>query len=188
MQNTACSININGRADNAPPGHDRQQQDGSLRLGGCWALRDTQNSSIRVQTLTVGDIWAEKAAQTSGFGVETPKVARGGEAEQINQHRPSQEMEKGGGCLWEWHPNIRTGGSKPSQITTGGKSEQGKQHRPGEEMQKGRRCLPVTLEERQSWQLYPWQLQHLPPAHTDILWGWILWSILLLLHLFITSV
>lgn len=47
MQNTACSININGRADNAPPGHDRQQQDGSLRLGGCWALRDTQNNSIR---------------------------------------------------------------------------------------------------------------------------------------------
>lgn len=57
----------------------------------------------------------------------------------------------------------------------------------GRRWEKGRRQLPVTLEERRSWQLYPWQLQHLPPARRDILWGWIIWSVLLL-RLFITSV
>lgn len=56
-------------------------------------------------------VWG--TSQKPGFGVKTPKVARGGEAEQINQHGPPQEMEKGGGCLREWHPKIRTGGSNP---------------------------------------------------------------------------
>lgn len=65
---------------------------------------------------------------------------------------------------FEGHPRNRSGGlKKNTQTATGGNSAkpsggvQRSRHRPGEEMEKGRRQLPVTLEERQSWQLYPWQ-------------------------------
>lgn len=117
----------------------------------------------------------EGTPKKTGLGVKTPKMARGGEAEQINQHGPLEEMEKGeemAAHVSDTQESVK-GGLNP-QKSPQEENLSRESSRPWEEMEKGRRWLPVTSEERQSWQLYPWQLQHLPPAHTDILWGWIL--------------
>lgn len=126
MQNTACSININGRAVEcgAPPGHTRElvgsrclfvgckhQHDGSLRQGECSGLRDIQKKT--------------------GLRGETSPTR--GIAEQGKQHRPREEIDA---CSWDTQKHrIRV--EKPPKITTGGEAEQGKQHGPGKEMEKG---------------------------------------------------
>lgn len=58
-------------------------------------------------------------------------MARGGEAEQINQHGPLEEMEKGEEMAAHVSDTQESVWFKPPKITTGGKSEQGKQQTLG---------------------------------------------------------